>query len=177
MQRLPEGAVSLTSIDSNVDGSEAPVLNANLKLLRAFAPKNCNGSVYTTDCVGEPKYRVRTYAYDPKNPGVYYVSPAVPESGTYKVMATVNSDPAVIDETTWNDELDLPLKYIPVLVEYMLYRAYSKETESVTSVALSRTHLANFYNALGVNYKQETRMHSGYYLGQRGSGDPNAGSR
>lgn len=177
MQRLPEGAVSLSSIDSNVDGSESPVTIANHTLARAFNPRACGESSNSKDCAGNPQYRVRSYTYDPKAPTVFYISPPVPSSGAYSVQATVIRNPPDIDSTNWNDDIGVDLKYVPILKDYMLGRAYGKETESVTSMRLASTHMAAFYQALGVNYKQESRFHSGYYLGQRGEGDPQAGVR
>ena len=177
MQRLPEGAVSLSSIDSNVDGSESPVLNANHSLARAFYAKQCGEDNSSKDCAGQPQYRVRTYTYDPKAPKVFYVSPPVPGSGQFSVQATVVRNAPEIDASDWFATLDIDLKYVPIVKDYMLAKAYGKETESVTSMRLASSHLASFYQALGVNYKQESRFHSGYYLGQRGEGDPQAGVR
>lgn len=177
MQRLPEGAVSLSSIDSNVDGGESPVVVANHTLARAFNMNNCGGDSRSKDCAGNPQYRVRSYTYDPKAPNIFYVSPPVPSSGEYVVQATVVRNAPDIDASNWNDDIGVDLKYVPPIKEYMLGRAYGKETESVTSMRLASSHMAAFYQALGVNYKQESRFHSGYYLGQRGEGDPQAGAR
>lgn len=177
MQRLPEGAVSLSSIDSNVDGSESPVTVANHALVQAFNVNSCGEDSRSRDCAGNPQYRVRSYSYDPKTPTIFYVSPLVPSSGSYVVQATVVRNAPDIDSTNWNDDIGVDLKYVPLLKDYMLGRAYNKETESVTSMRLASNHMAAFYQALGVNYKQESRFHSGYYLGQRGDGDPQAGAR
>lgn len=177
MQRLPEGVVSLSSIDSNVDGGETPISIANFALARAFHSRVCGESTAVPDCSGNTQYRVRSFTYDPRTPAVFYVSPSVPATGEYSVQVTVVRSPPDLDSTDWNADIGVELKYVPALKDYVLGKAYGKEAESVTSIRLASTHMAAFYQALGVNYKQESRFHSGYYLGQRGDGDPQAGVR
>lgn len=177
MQRLPDGAVSLSSVDANTDGGESPVLIADFKLARAFNPRNCAGSGTSNDCNGNPEYKVRTFTYDPKNPRVYYVSPPVPQGGSYTLTATVIREPTEIGNANWFEDVGVDLKYVPIIKDFMMGKAYNRDTESTSSVRTGQMHMAAYYAALGINYKQESKFHSGFYLGQRGDGDPQAGVR
>jgi hypothetical protein len=176
-QTLPTGFSFLKSIDSNATNSNcpgSPVTEANLDILRAFFKKPCMPTG------GPADYRVTSFAYDQKNPLIFYVSPPVPtDAAGLEVTATlVGAAPtyATID-ITLGTAIAIDPKYKNALTEWMLYRAYQVDTESVSSRQTKLDSYAAFWKILGVEYKQESGYRSGWYLGQKGLGDQTAGSR
>lgn len=165
IQVLPVGSTLLKSVDYN--GSTAgcpfsPIVQCDMEMLRAFFKQPC------LPTGGPTNYRVRTYAYDAKNPGIFYVSPPVPAGGTTTVVLTT------VNEAPQYSIADLPVivaidqKYITAVEYFMLMKAYEVDTESQTSASENAKYRQMFYNMMGVNYKQSSAYNSGRYLGQGG---------
>jgi len=173
-QQLPAGYSLLKSVDYNVGATpcaNAPIVECDLSVLRTFFKKPC------LPTGGAENYRIRTYAYDARNPRIFYVSPEVPSWATPQVSITAVKDAPVYAIGNLNTQIDLDQKYKNALIAWMLMRAYSVDTESPTSTRHMESNRNHFYQMLGVNYKQESLFNSGYYLGQKGDKDPSAARR
>lgn len=174
-QALPVQYTLLKSIDSNGAASNcpgSPITEASLDIMRAFFKKNCQPTG------GEASYRVNTFSYDAKNPNVFYVSPAVPDSavGTDVNATVVGPAPQyVMADYTTPTNIAIDQKYRNALISWMLFKAYEVDTESQTSRQTKMDAVSMFFKTLGVDYKQESLYRSGWYLGQRGLGDPATG--
>ncbi len=171
-QTLPAGFSFLKSLDYNATTSNcpgAPITEANIDILRAFFKKPCGPTGGAAD------YRVTSYAYDQRNPHIYYVSPPVPDDAVgLQVTGTVVS-PApqyLFADIAANTVVAIDQKYYNTLTSWMFYEAYSVDTESTSSRQSKLDNIGLFYKSLGIEYKQESMYRSGYFLGQRGQGDP-----
>lgn len=172
-QELSNPGATLSAITANAaDGSL--VSEADLDLLRAFSPFNCCADTVTFDNFGNPDYRVKSFAIDPKNTSTYYVSPAVPAGLTPTVRANVIMPPATYTLDDWDTEVPIEAKYQETIIDYMMARALDIDTESPQSQANANKLFGKFYNALGVKYKVESAYRAGNYNGQIGDGDPRA---
>lgn len=175
-QTLPAQYTLLKSVDSNGDASScpgSPITEASLDIMRAFFKKRC------APTGGEANYKVNTFAYDARNPNIFYVSPPVPDSaaGTNIVATVVSEAPQyVTNDYTNPTTIQIAQKYCNALIAWMLYRAYEVDTESVSSRQTKLDNLSVFFKTLGIDYKQESLYRSGWYLGQRGMGDPAPGN-
>ena len=162
-QSIAGVGTQLKSIDSNGPSSlcpAAPITQVDLQLMRTFYKKPC------LPTGGPTEYRVLTYAYDAKNPLVFYVSPPVPAGNTAQVVATIVRIADQYDNSTLNSNLAIDQKYYNALKFWVLARAYEVDTESNTSQAESEKYYKKFYNLLGVQYKQASDFNGGRYLGQ-----------
>lgn len=81
--------------------------------------------------------------HDPVDPTVFYVYPKV----TGSIDITVSKVPAVVTNV---DNLALPDIYVNSIVDYVLYRAYSKDAESVANFNLAEAHRQRFAEGLGL---------------------------
>ena len=175
-QTLPAAYSTLKSLDYNASTSNcpgAPITETNLDLLRAFFKKPCGPSGGAAD------YRVTSYAYDIRNPHVFYVSPPVPDDAAGLQVTGTAVSPApqyVIGDIGANTVIAIDQKYENAIEAWMLYEAYSIDTESTSSRQTKLDNYGAFFKTLGIEYKQESAYRSGYFLGQRGMGDPKAGS-
>lgn len=162
---------SLVSVNSNANGKM--VREADLDLLRAYAPHDCCAAVVMFDANGNPVYNAKSYAIDPKEPRAFYVSPPVPAGITPTVKATVNELPAY---TLADTDVDVAIvnKYQENILDYMQGRAHFIDNESPAARQLANTHFTMFYNALGIKYRIQSAYASGNYNGQVGDGDPRA---
>jgi hypothetical protein len=155
--------VSLNSSGSGALCPDAPITQVDLNLMRTFYKKPC------LPTGGAEEYRVRSWAYDAKNPLVFYVSPPVPAGNTTKVVMTVIAKASQFTSADLGGSpLDIDQKYYNALKYWMMARAYEVDTESSTSQAESERYRKQFYGALGVQYKQNSDFSSGKYMGQGG---------
>jgi hypothetical protein len=143
-QLLPDSIESVEDIIFNVnpDGSlGAPVLPGAFNLERTYGKGVC---------ITEP-YSVRSFASLPSSDQFFFVDPPVPPGTTVRVQALVTLAPQVV--TTPETPIDLPnaspLTYRNHLKDWMLYRAFSKDTESQTSATNAQQHFKSFYQAVG----------------------------
>lgn len=175
LQTLPTGFSFLKSVDSNAANSncpDAPVTECDLNMLRAFYKKPC------TPSGGAVAYRVRSFAYDSRNPNTFYVSPPVPDTtvGLTVTMTVVSQAPQyAVSDMGANTLVAIDPKYRNALLAWMLMRMYAVDTESATSRQTKLDNEGLFWKTLGVNYKQESLYKSGWWLGEQGRKDAQPG--
>ena len=98
------------------------------------------------------------FMYDPRDPRVFYVyPPATTNTQLDIVYAAYPSDIAEpADGATYTavtGNISLPDIYGNVLQDYILYRAYTKDSEYAGNVQRAQAHYAAFANALGIEIK------------------------
>jgi hypothetical protein len=92
-------------------------------------------------------YAIRSYAFDPDDQTAFYVDPPVPAGVTLNALVLCLNIPAPIG---LEGALAIPATYHNAVIEWMLYRAYSKDTESATDATRAREHLSAFGALMGV---------------------------
>lgn len=103
------------------------------------------------------------FMYDPREPRSFYVYPPVTQSASldivYAAHPTPVSEPAAgstVDNVTGN--LDLPDIYANCVQDFILYRAYMKDSEYAGNLQRAQAHYAAFANALGIEIKATVTM-------------------
>lgn len=98
------------------------------------------------------------YMYDPRDPRVFYVYPPATTSAqldiVYAAYPTDIAEPAdgsLYTAVTGN--ISLSDIYGNVLQDYILYRAYTKDSEYAGNAQRAQAHYAAFANALGIEIK------------------------
>lgn len=112
------------------------------------------------------------YTYDPRDPKVFYVYP--PATAQAKVDVVYASYPTDVVEpadgstyTSVSGNISLPDIYGNVLQDYILYRAYMKDSEYAGNAQRAQAHYAAFANALGIEMKATV------VVGPSQTGNPN----
>lgn len=150
------------------------LLKTDINILRAFSAyanacppplNNINGKLY---------FNIRSIAIDSTEKGVFYVSPPIPNGLNIKAEINVTGEPPEYGTNNWFDEIDMLDKYINNLIDYMMARAYKRDSESLASESKSQRLFQLFYQSMGQKYKIDSAFNSGYYKGEVGSGDPRA---
>lgn len=149
-QALPtNGAKLIEVVRNNTASSKRAVRLVNREILDAQSPNwhNITG-------VAE----VMHFMYDPRDPKVFYVYP--PALNTAAVDIVYSALPTDIVEpadgavyTAVSGNISVPDIYGNVLQDYMLYRAYTKDSEYAGNAQRAQAHYAAFANALGVEMK------------------------
>lgn len=100
---------------------------------------------------------VKHFMFDPKDPKTFYVYPPMSDATRY-VEVILSRAPSAI--TAIGETLDSGIDeiYENALVDYVLYRAYSKDSEFTANAQRSQWHYQAFQQALGVKLRNEVSM-------------------
>jgi hypothetical protein len=114
------------------------------------------------------------FMYDPRDPRVFYVYPPATAAAqvdivysSYPSDITEPADGALFSAVTGN--ISVPAIYGNVLGDYILYRAYTKDSEYAGNAGRAQAHYTAFANALGIEIKGTTGV------APNPSGNPNRG--
>ena len=141
-QRIPNNALRLLDIVRNVTSGTPPGPGHAVTLLgRGVLDAQRRGWHAQT-----PSVTIEHYIYDPRDPKTFYVYP--PATAQARLELIVSTAPAVIN--TINDDIWLDSIYVNVLIDYVLYRAYSKDADFAANLDRAMTHYQAFATALGI---------------------------
>ena len=149
-QNLPAGGTKLVEVVRNSAGTKRAVRMVNREILDAQLP-GWHAQTGVTE--------ILHYMYDPREPRVFYVYPPAAATGA-AVDLSYASMPADIAEpsegalyTSVTGNLGVPDIYGNAVQDYVLYRAYTKDSEYAGNAARAQAHYGAFTNALGVEVK------------------------
>ena len=153
-QSLPADGAKLIEVIRNAaaESDKKAVRMVNREILDAQLPgwHSVTGSI-----------NILHFMYDPRDPRVFYVYP--PALNTAQLDLVYSSYPADVTEpadgSTYADvtgNVDLPDIYGNVLLDYVLYRSYSKDSEYAGNAQRAAAHYGAFANALGIEIKGTT---------------------
>lgn len=148
-QTIPSVATLLVAIIRNM-GLNGTTSGSTIglvpkQLLDDFTP---NWTMATASAV------VKHYTYDPNNPKVFYVYPPQPNGvGTqgYVEMQYVSTPTTA----SLGGNGSLSREYEPALLNYILYRAFSKDAEFSGNVALAESYYKQFLLSVGAKISSE----------------------
>lgn len=96
------------------------------------------------------------YMVDHRDPLAFYVYP--PALATSKVEVLFTAYPTDLVDPVGATTISLPDIYGNALLDYMLYRAYSKDSEYAGNATRAQFHYASFANSLGIELKGTLMM-------------------
>ena len=141
-QSLPATALRLLSIYKNASPTTKPITNIERRVL----------DDQIEDWYGTTGTNVEHYVYDPMDPKVLYVYPHTTSSSA-TISIVYSSSPANITISNFTSDttvISLDDVYANAILDYMLYRAYQKDTEYAGDMQRSAMYLQSFQNSLGV---------------------------
>ena len=144
-QAVPTNGSKLIDVIRNTAGTKRSVRMTVRNILDTQSPNWYNLTGVT---------EILHYMYDPRDPKVFYVYPPAAASGAsveivYSAYPTDIAEPAdgaVYSAVTGN--ISLPDIYGNVLADYILYRAYTKDSEYAGNAQRAQAHYAAFQAAL-----------------------------
>ena len=146
-QTLPSTARRLLDIVRNMGSDGAtpgkPIWAIDEPTLNTFRPKWHSETGKTV---------VKNFVYDEKTPDTFYVYPPVHATTAVIVEGKVQQNPDLITDVD-SDAISLNDSFLTAIKQWMLYRAYSKETDSMESRQLAKDHYQSFADVLGVKLK------------------------
>lgn len=144
-QALPSDGAKLLDIVRNTGGTKRAVRMTTRNILDSQLPSWQNQTGAT---------EILHYMYDPRDPKVFYVyPPAAAENASVEIV--YSAYPANITEpadgalyTAISGDISLPDIYANPLADYVLYRAYTKDTEFAGNAQRAQAHYGAFTGAL-----------------------------
>jgi hypothetical protein len=150
-QSLPANGAKLIEVIRNAaatsDKKAVRMINREILDAQTSGWHNITGSV-----------NVLHFMYDPRDPKVFYVYP--PATILAQLDIVYSAYPTDITEpadgalyTAVSGNISLPDIYGNVLLDYILYRAYTKDSAYAGNAARAQAHYAAFANALGIEIR------------------------
>jgi len=99
-----------------------------------------------------PKAEVKNYIYDTQDQLAFYVYP--PNTGTQYIEVNYSAQP--VNLTTESQVIPLFDVFQSALVDYILYRACSKDAEYAPGLQLAQGYMSTFYSAIQGKAQTET---------------------
>lgn len=164
LQSLPAVAdapepLILINIVRNISAEGPPRIGGRVVKVTSMAQLDAADPYWHDPVRNRPKAEVRQFVFDEQNPLQFYCYP--PNDGSGMVEALCGELPAQIsaggdvdDATSYTDEIDLPPVYDPVIIDYVCFRAFSKDA---TNGDLGNGNVAyqRFAAALGIKIQVE----------------------
>ncbi len=159
-QTIPEGALMLLRVIRNLKSGSSEANRIGGRSVRIV-----NRDVLDTqhpdwhdESITAQNAEVRHFVFDESDPTAFYVFPG--NDGTGKVEALVSQAPAPISASgstlsSYAVPVPLPDIYANVLLDYVLYRAYSKDASFAENMERANYHYSAFTNSLGVKTTNE----------------------
>jgi hypothetical protein len=136
-QTLPADGVQLIDVVRNMGGGTTPGRSIRIAMREILDSQVPNWHTIT------PAAEIKHYMYTPLDPRTYYVYP--PATGGNFVELIYGAAP---NESTLSGTITLDDIYQTVLMDYMLYRAYSKDTEFAADQNRAMNHQKAYLSAL-----------------------------
>lgn len=153
-QSLPSDAAKLIDVirNSGTNSQSESVRQVPREILDTQIPKWYNLAQVDT---------IVHYTYDPRDPKVFYVYP--PASTSAKLDINYSAFPVDVaepadgsDYTDVTGDIDIPDIYGNSLIDYILYRSYTKDSEYAGNATRAQAHYQAFANALGIELQGTT---------------------
>ena len=149
-QSLPANGAKLIDVVRNSAGNKRAIRMCAREILDAQSPGWHNLSGVT---------EIVHFMFDPRDPKVFYVYPPAAASGAavdlvYSALPTDIAEPAAgTDFGAVTGNISVPDIYSNALQDYVLYRAYTKDSQYAGNEARAQARYAAFANALGIEIK------------------------
>lgn len=160
-QTIPDGALMLLRVIRNLkDGS------TEQQRIGARSIRIVNRDVLDTqqpDWHDDERWpftqEVKHFTFDESDPTAFYVYPG--NNGSGKVEALVSHSPTPVETTgttlaAYQVPLPLPDVYANAVLDYVLYRAYSKDASFAENMERANLHYNAFAGSLGLKRENET---------------------
>ena len=141
-QSLPTGALQLFDIVRNM-GSDGATPGRAINVVSRDVLDTTEPNWHAE----APGTEITNYMYDPRDPDVFYVYPPAPVSTHYVELVYVTLPTAL---TALSEAITIDDHYANALLNYMLFRAYSRDIIYGNHSQESQTYYTLFLSALGV---------------------------
>jgi hypothetical protein len=158
-QSLPSSATNIARVISGASGgAERAVTAVSRKSLEAFCPGWMDPAIVSATAI--PDHVI----YDIANPDIFWVYPPSLGGGALTVDLCLNptpiAAPLVNPDQLASYSMDIPLndEFQGALLDYLLYRAFSKDANMPNMQGRAAQHFAAFQVAIGEKVQRDMMM-------------------
>ena len=148
-QTIPDNGVQLIDVVRNL-GATGTTAGKAIRLTMREILDAQNADWHTSN----PSQIVQHYVYNPRDPKTFYVYPPQPSTSPHQVELVYAAAPT--DLTTTTQTINVDDIYFSVLVDYMMYRAYSKDSEYAADAPRADRHQRAYLASLTGKVSSET---------------------
>jgi hypothetical protein len=152
-QKIPADGNSLVDVVRNTDGSAIRITSRDI----------LDSQVPDWHAVSRTASKVIHYCYSASDPKTFYVYP--PSPGNCTVEAIYNASPA---DAVLGGLISIDDIYKSALIDYVIYRAYSKDADFAANEQSAKTHYQAFLFAINGKTASDKLSNPNY----RGRGSP-----
>lgn len=141
-QTLPNSGLRLISIYRNSSPTTKPITNIEKRVL----------DDQIEDWHGTTATSIEHYVYDPLDPKVFYIYPhtTASDASIEIVYSSAPTDITIGNFTTDTTVIGLDDIYANAILDFILYRAYQRDTEYAGDLQRSGVYSQSFQNAIGI---------------------------
>ena len=143
-QALPDGGIKLLSVVRNTGGS-------SIRLVERGVKDDSDPNWHTETQSGT----IYEYVFDDRIPASYFVSPPAVVSTSIEIE--YSKEPGPYD---FGSDPDITISdvYVPQLIEWALYRCFSRSDESTPDYARSQAHYQRWADMLGLKINSDIQV-------------------
>lgn len=150
-QSIPSTAIMLIDVIRNM-GVSGTVAGKAISIIDRQTLDQLDPSWHTITGVAVAVY----FMYDPRNPRIFYVYPPQPSASPGYIEVAYSTIPTAL--STLGSNIPLDDSYDTILIDYLAYRAYSKDSDNPSATNLAQTHYKAFVNALSTRLQLDFTM-------------------
>ncbi len=148
-QAIPDNGAKLIEVVRNTGGNKRAIRQCAREILDAQMP-GWHGLTGATEIVH--------FMFDARDPKVFYVYPPAAATGAsvdlvYSALPSDVAEPAAGDYTAVTGNISVPDIYGNALIDFILYKAYMKDSDYAGNAQRAQSHFGQFANALGIEIK------------------------
>lgn len=160
-QAIPTGGLMLIEVTRNMGTTDGTTPGRVITPLSRQSLDSSNPLWHTSAAAAEARH----FVYDVRYPKVFYVYPPQPitNQGYLEVMYGAAPTPL----TAVGDTIQLDDVYENILVDYVTYRAFGRDSTDPANAAASKSHYDAFIAALGAKVQAEIAISSVMPIGSK----------
>mgnify|MGYP007046356717 FL=1 len=149
-QELPSNATRLIDIVRNLEGKKTPLTPSDKTTMNAIRP-NWHSE--------NPSTQQELFFNDDRDSKRFYVYPPAKAGSLLEIVIALEPRHHFIAEAQDKSSLmQVNDRYIPSIMNYMLYRAFDKDSDTAGNFSRAQTYLRNAYTSLGVKMRNTGRI-------------------
>jgi hypothetical protein len=141
-QRIPASGLRLLNVTRNIAPSSRAITMVDRRSLDATNP-------FWHDTVVDDSVGVEQFSYDSLDPKTFYLSPGAKDTTQIElVYSAVPTGHTISGETIPGEVFKLDDIYVPAAINYVLYKAYAKDSEFAGNDNRAQLHYQIYMQAL-----------------------------
>ncbi|UNU87614.1 DUF6682 family protein [Aeromonas dhakensis] len=146
-QALPVGAIKLIEVERNTGGRK----------IRYFE----RGQIDDLDpewMTGKDASEAEAYFFEPTNPRIFWLYPGVAADVKVDLVLSVLPTPVTVAQVEAGEPLQVDDTYFTPCMDWIIYRAYLRDSDETANSARGQLHLQAFAQYLGIKIETDSTL-------------------